>query len=305
MSCNKTYTDLEVNELIDNFMTGEMKCQFCGGPVEENEAAGPQSDSRQALARFNKQMEILFTILQSVENIKLDPSVLEPEPVELGDEKGAKSSSNAPKVPTDGGKWSGEATRGQGFGTMDQDIKIDFGDESSKAKDVPKDVPIWITQSTVEGTEGLNNFGGPDSSSYGAGTSGLIDTSSTKSDTNAHKNTDDDDEITRLLLQHEKKNSATSSAAKTLVNDNNSESDKSDDSDMEDVNPFGVSVPKSDKVDTMSSDDDAEDGIPTVKVGHEEITITDVNEDIINRMTAEEKERYTQIFQEFYAHMYD
>ena len=36
-SCIKTFTDLEVNELI-NPMTGEMTCTFCGCQVEEDEA---------------------------------------------------------------------------------------------------------------------------------------------------------------------------------------------------------------------------------------------------------------------------
>ena len=55
----------------------------------------------------------------------------------------------------------------------------------------------------------------------------------------------------------------------------------------------------------FSTDDDAEDGIPTVKVGNEEITLTDVNEEIINQMTAEEKDIYTQKFQDYYAFMND
>ena len=75
---------------------------------------------------------------------------------------------------------------------------------------------------------------------------------------------------------------------------------KSEDSDMEEVG-----MAKNETVENMSSDDDADDGIPTVKVGDEEIDVTDVNEEIINKMTAEEKERYTQIFQDFYSHMYD
>ena len=50
---------------------------------------------------------------------------------------------------------------------------------------------------------------------------------------------------------------------------------------------------------------DAEDVIPTVKVGNKEITLTDVNEDIINQMTAEEKDIYTQKFQDYYAFMND
>ena len=81
---------------------------------------------------------------------------------------------------------------------------------------------------------------------------------------------------------------------------NDSDSDSSDD--MQDINSRSV---KDDKVEAMSSDDDAEDGIPTVRVGNEEVTLTDVNEDIINRMTAEEKEIYTQKFQDYYSFMND
>ena len=93
-------------------MTGEMICTFCGSAVEEDESAGPQSDSRQALARFNEQMKVLYDKLLAVESIKLDPSVLEPEPVELGDEKGDRKVPNgAAGRLQDTGKWSGEATR--------------------------------------------------------------------------------------------------------------------------------------------------------------------------------------------------
>lgn len=292
-SCSKTFTDLEVNELIVP-MTGEMMCTFCGQTVEEDESAGPQSDSRQTLVKFNEQMKVLYDKLLAVESIKLDPSVLEPEPAELGDEKVDRRPQNGANGPPDGGgKWSGEATRGMGLRVTDTDIKIDFDGEAEKNKDVPKDVPIWITQSTIEGADGLQAFAN-DATDFA--------NSSAKNDTRDNVNRDDDDdEITRLLLQHEKKNSASAAAAAAnSINPNDSESDKTDDSDMEDVGGT-----KQDKVDVMSSDDDAEDGIPTVRVGNEEITITDVNEEIINRMTAEEKERYTQIFQDFYAHMYD
>jgi hypothetical protein len=54
-----------------------------------------------------------------------------------------------------------------------------------------------------------------------------------------------------------------------------------------------------------NSDDDDSGDIPTVKVGDEEITVTDVTPEIIAKMTPEEQERYTQIFQDFYSHMYD
>ena len=57
-----------------------------------------------------------------------------------------------------GGKWSGEASRNFGFGADDASVTIDFG-ENKKEKDVPKDVPVWITQSTVDGVEGLQSMG--------------------------------------------------------------------------------------------------------------------------------------------------
>lgn len=69
---------------------------------------------------------------------------------------------------------------------------------------------------------------------------------------------------------------------------------------MEDVKPVKESK---DNVDTISSDDD--DGIPTVRVGNEEIAITDVNEGIISKMNESEKEKYLSVFQDFYSHMYD
>jgi hypothetical protein len=73
--------------------------------VEEDESAGPQSDSRQALAKFNKQMEVLFKFLQAVENIKLDPSVLDPEPVEIADEKDGKIKTHAVSKGMPEGKY--------------------------------------------------------------------------------------------------------------------------------------------------------------------------------------------------------
>lgn len=224
--------------------------------------------------------------------------MLEPEPVELGDDKGeARRVPVAAKSMPEGAKWSGDATRNQGLKAEGQQVQIDFGDSSDKdkadQKNIPKDVPIWITQSTVEGTQNLQSYGAEQSSS-GQGTDHGRNESS-------KMDAADDDEITRLLLQHEKKDN---SAAKALAGVSggpgaNDSGESDDDSDMEDV------TKPSDKVETMSSDDDADDGIPTVRVGSEEITITDVNEDIINKMTSEEKERYTQIFQEFYSHMYD
>ena len=55
--------------LIFNVLSN-LRCTFCSSPVEEDESAGPKSDSRLLLAKFNTQMEKLYDLLHVVENIK-------------------------------------------------------------------------------------------------------------------------------------------------------------------------------------------------------------------------------------------
>ena len=67
--CGKQFSDLEADQLFDP-MTGEFKCTFCGSSVDEDEAAMPKKDSRLLLAKFNEQMEKLYDLLRTVEDIK-------------------------------------------------------------------------------------------------------------------------------------------------------------------------------------------------------------------------------------------
>merc|ERR1719391_539497 len=121
----------------------------------------------------------------------------------------------------------------------------------------------------------------------------------------AGQSADDDDEITQILLRHERKTGDGSSAA--LPGD--SESDKSDDSDMEDVGgpdaaaggkggagaktsmPSGHAAAADEK---MSSSEDEDSGVPKVKVGAREYPVTDIDEEVIAKMTPDEVEKYTQ-----------
>jgi transcription initiation factor TFIIE subunit alpha len=125
---------------------------------------------------------------------------------------------------------------------------------------------------------------------------------------------DNDDEIQSLLLRHEKKSSSSGGILNQKLHipgaDSDDQSDKSEsDSDFEVLtgkNKPQESLPvfgnNENKDDEMSSGD--EDGdIPTVKVGGEEYTITDIDDTIIAQMTPEEKDRYCQISQDFYAHL--
>ena len=80
--CPKTFTDLEADHLFDP-ASGEFRCYLCRWVVVEDQAAMPKTDTRLLLARFNEQMEPLYSLLQDVKDVKLAPSLLEPEPTDM------------------------------------------------------------------------------------------------------------------------------------------------------------------------------------------------------------------------------
>ena len=125
---------------------------------------------------------------------------------------------------------------------------------------------------------------------------------------------DNNDEIQSLLLRHEKKSSSGGILDQKVHipgADSDEQSDKSEsDSDFEEAgrkkNTINIDIlgPNQNEDEEKSSGD--EDGdIPSIKVGNEEYAITDINESIISQMTAVEKERYIQMYQEFYANVFD
>lgn len=69
-NCDKQFTDLEVDQIIDPMNPDILKCTFCGSEVLEDESAMPRTDSRQMIAKFNDQMEKLYDLLRIVEDIK-------------------------------------------------------------------------------------------------------------------------------------------------------------------------------------------------------------------------------------------
>lgn len=81
-SCQKCYTDLEVDHLLD-MLTGELRCEYCGAEVKEEEVSEPRRDSRSLMEMFNTEMSPIDKLLQDVEDITLSQDLLEPEPVDL------------------------------------------------------------------------------------------------------------------------------------------------------------------------------------------------------------------------------
>ena len=57
-------------------------------------------------------------------------------------------------------------------------------------------------------------------------------------------------------------------------------------------------------VEEMESDDD-DDAVPTVSVGGVHMSYHDITEEIVQRMTPQEKDEYIRVGQEMYQNMYD
>ena len=316
LNCEKKFTDLEANQLLD-FITGEMRCTFCSGTVDEDESSEPKKDSRLQLAKFNTEMKPLYELLHQVESVRLAQSLLEPEPVEIESLLKNGTSKNKPKNTAEapgGDKWSGgkwaELGKG-GFNMETQKVQIDFDSENMNTQKPANAVPSWMLQSAVPteepaDTNPVETIDEDDDLTNGS--------KKMVQSTPSSQLFDNNDEIQSLLLRHEKKSSSGGILDQKVHipgADSDEQSDKSEsDSDFEEAgrkkNTINIDIlgPNQNEDEEMSSGD--EDGdIPSIKVGNEEYAITDINESIISQMTAVEKERYIQMYQEFYANVFD
>lgn len=316
LNCEKKFTDLEANQLID-FSTGEMRCTFCSGGVDEDQSSEPKKDSRLQLAKFNTEMKPLYESLHQVESVRLAQSLLEPEPVEIESLLKNDTSTNKPKNTAEApggdiwseGKWA-ELGKG-GFNMETQKVQIDFDSENMNTPKPANGVPSRMLQSAVPTEEPADT--------------NPVETIDEDDDlTNGSKKMaqstfcsqlfDNNDEIQHLLLRHETKSSSGGILNQKVHipgSDSDDQSDKSErDSDFEEAvrkkNTINIDIlgPNQNEDEEMRSGD--EDGdIPSIKVGNEEYAITDINESIISQMTAVEKERYIQMYQEFYDNVLD
>lgn len=80
--CEKTYTDLEADRLLE-FVTQTLRCTYCDAEVEEEYSTVPKQDARTLMVKFNEQIEPIYVLLREVEDVKLAPELLEPEPIDI------------------------------------------------------------------------------------------------------------------------------------------------------------------------------------------------------------------------------
>ncbi|NXM97456.1 T2EA factor, partial [Sylvia borin] len=296
-SCSSTYTDLEVNQLFDAF-TETFHCTYCNTEVEEDGSAFPKRDARTLLAKFNEQIEPVFVLLRETEDIVLPYDLLEPQPTEIPelsesfDPKVGSSSLESCSHPE---KW---AQRSSASGlTYPQNLTIDVQDSKHKKKTrekATKKQPIWLSQSTVEGTATLTN------------TSIVNATEETVEETEENvKETVTDNEIIKTLLIHESKSlSYTDQAPIVKSKLHGSCSDNSEfEEDAKHSRGAGMKAAGS----NFEEEEEQETLGPILMVAGQPYSYGEVSEnpELVSLMTEEEKEAYIKVGQEMFQSVFD
>ncbi|XP_003738556.1 general transcription factor IIE subunit 1 [Galendromus occidentalis] len=249
--CAKCYTDLEADRLID-FATGELRCHHCRATVEEAESEKSSETPQQLLVRFNEQMEPLFALLRQVENVRLAPDLLEPEPKELEIRiPGQPKTKNSGQQGASPGEWSGDSTRYAA-------ATVTVGEAAPAAMRETKEIPMWLQKSTVLVDEPSADF--------------LQNRSSNPFPTNQTKAISVQN-IMEALLSHERRPSA----------DGGKESEEEEEDEWEEV----------------------PEEIPMVMVGGEPVAIHDITQELVDKMSKDEKRQYIAIAQQLYSATYE
>ncbi|XP_067299964.1 general transcription factor IIE subunit 1 [Pseudorasbora parva] len=313
--CTNTFTDLEANQLFDP-MTGTFRCTFCQTEVEEDESAVPKKDARTLVARFNEQIEPIYVLLRETEDINLSHDLLEPEPSEIPALKQSRerAAQSAAAAGAAGREWK---TKGSSYDLYTQNVVISMDDQESQPGQTtegkaPKERPVWLTESTVQGaysdTDALKN---PDEDP--------IVTQEVMAGRGPAQ--DENEEVMQALLIHEKRSGAGPGGAivprptAPVANASDSDSDTSE-SDEESLPQApthmmhnATALRPGRQVDEDEDEDDEFEEVgddPVVMVGGRPFSYREVSQrpDLVEQMSAQEKEAYIEMGQNLFQDMY-
>ncbi|KAM6978520.1 general transcription factor IIE subunit 1 [Tautogolabrus adspersus] len=310
--CSSTFTDLEANQLFD-LMTGTFRCTFCQTEVEEDESVCP--DARTQVARFNEQIEPIYALLRETEDVNLSHDLLEPEPSEIpalrqSRERSAANSASGPHREA----WSNKGSSYADMYTQNVVISMEEQEELQKQANegkAPKERPVWLTESTVQGAysepDSLKNRGDivnkPMDGEAGHGIG----------------QADENEEVMRALLIHEKRGVAAAvgggasvaTRGLTSATGNASDSD-SDTSESDDGSPSAppTTTAAHNRADEEDEEDDGEfeevGDEPMVTVGGRPFSYREVSQrpELVEQMSAQEKEAYIEMGRNLFQDMY-
>uniref|UniRef100_A0A1I7SXV1 HTH TFE/IIEalpha-type domain-containing protein n=1 Tax=Caenorhabditis tropicalis TaxID=1561998 RepID=A0A1I7SXV1_9PELO len=77
-NCQSTYEMLDISRILE-IETGRLICWRCRGEVHADESVAPTKATRTAVARFNEQMNTLYSHICALNGIQLAPHLLEPD----------------------------------------------------------------------------------------------------------------------------------------------------------------------------------------------------------------------------------
>ncbi|XP_029442878.1 general transcription factor IIE subunit 1-like isoform X2 [Rhinatrema bivittatum] len=295
-ACLSTFSDLEVNQLFDP-LSEIFRCTYCSMEVEEDLSALPRRDVRTLLARFNEQIEPIFVLLRETENLVLASELLEPQPTEIPEL--AFSTDQRPGSPLMGigscaEKWADKSSSAGNMYVQNVDISVQESEVKKKGKEKMKEQPIWMKESSVQGT-----------SLDAVDTCPAADVS-TAFDENVNYNSSADNELIRTLLIHELKSaSGPGMAPAPKCNQSDSESDTSEsEEDKKQTKPAVVKVVSSK---TEHEGEEQETLDPTVMVAGKCHCYSEVsqNPELVSFMTEEERNAYIQVGQQMFQSAYE
>ncbi|XP_040913884.1 general transcription factor IIE subunit 1 [Toxotes jaculatrix] len=313
--CFSTFTDLEANQLFDP-MTDTFRCTFCQTEVEEDESVCP--DARTLVARFNEQIEPIYALLRETEDVNLSHDLLEPEPAEIpalkqSRERAAASGGNSASTQHREA-WSNKGSSYADLYTQNVVISMEEQEDQQKQANegkAPKERPVWLTQSTVQGAYSepdiLKNRGDivPEAQDGAAG--------------HGIGQADENEEVMRALLIHEKRGVAAaggggaSAAARGLAsataNASDSESDTSESDDDFHSGPPAATAAQHRTNEEEEEDDDEFEEVgdePVVMVGGRPFSYREVSQrpELVEQMSAQEKEAYIEMGQNLFQDMF-
>ncbi|XP_029314240.1 general transcription factor IIE subunit 1 [Cottoperca gobio] len=315
--CFSTFTDLEANQLFDP-MAGTFHCTFCQTEVEEDASVCP--DGRTLVARFNEQIEPIYALLRETEDVNLSQDLLEPEPAEIPALKQSRERAAAAAGMT-GPHREAWSNKGSSYADMyTQNVVISMEEQEEQLKQAnegkaPKERPVWLTQSTVQGA-----YSEPDLiKNRGDVIPGAQDGAAAHGIGVA----DENEEVMRALLIHEKRGAAgvgaggggggASAATKGLTSAKANASDSDSDTSESDDNSPAVPPPATAAqhraaVEEEEDDDEFEDvgDEPMVMVGGRQFSYREVSQkpELVEKMSAQEKEAYIEMGQNLFQDMY-
>ena len=161
-TCEKSYTELDIGSLFDPFQEG-LVCSFCHGLVEEEESLSVIKDDKPSQALFNEQTEILYKLLKNCEMLKLSDEVLEPKPIIVNHEaKNTVDFSKKKKKNKSEPNWASRESKSH----LDekQNIMINMSDEQDLAINTTKEMPSWVTESTITNKNNMDFYSDASSS---------------------------------------------------------------------------------------------------------------------------------------------